>query len=510
MADPGVLSLAPILLAIGLALWTRQVLISLGSGVLVASVLLNADHPWESLIYVIDPLIIDSLADRDHVKVITFTLLVAGTLEVVSRGQGTRALVNLLTRKATNRRSGQMATWSAGMLVFFDDYANCLIVGNSMRPLCDRLRISREKLAYLVDSTAAPMATLALISTWVGYEVSLIGDALEASGSDANAYAFFIEGLPYRFYPFLALFFGLAIAWTGRDFGPMATAESQASESTVPTDHEPPPASRAWLAAIPIATLVLVTGLSLWIQGVEAVGPNASLFDIIGASDGYDAMLHGSIAGLTLAVVIGMLLRALRPSEMVEACLDGARGLAEPIVVLLLAWTLGTAVQELQAAEYLVEALGGSIPDWLLPTLVFVLSAAIAFATGTSFGTMAVLIPLAIPLAFSADGPHSLVLATSASVLAGATWGDHCSPISDTTVLASTGSGCDHAAHVSTQLPYALVAGAFTILLCTIPAGLGLSPWLCLILGCTACGLVVRFAGKLPEERQASSEAPPT
>ena len=205
MNDPNVFSLAPVLLAIGLALWTRQVIISLGSGVLLAALILCDLQPWSAIVYVVDPLLLDAIADRDHVKVMLFTLLVAATLEVVSKGRGTHALVGLLTRKANTRESGQVATWSAGMLVFFDDYANCMIVGNSMRPLCDRLRISREKLAYLVDSTAAPMATLALISTWIGYEVSIIGDALAASGSDADAYAFFIEGLPYRFYPFLHL-----------------------------------------------------------------------------------------------------------------------------------------------------------------------------------------------------------------------------------------------------------------------------------------------------------------
>ena len=209
MTEPNIISLAPVILAIGLALWTRQVLIALGAGVLLAALILCGFSPWDALVYVVDPLLIDAIADRDHVKVMMFTLLVAATLEVVSRGRGTHALVELLTRRAQTRESGQVATWSAGMLVFFDDYANCLIVGNSMRPLCDRLRISREKLAYLVDSTAAPMATLALISTWVGYEVSIIGDALAASGSEVDAYAFFIEGLPYRFYPFFALAFGL-------------------------------------------------------------------------------------------------------------------------------------------------------------------------------------------------------------------------------------------------------------------------------------------------------------
>jgi Na+/H+ antiporter NhaC len=499
MDAPSALSLAPVVVAIGLALWTRQVLVALGSGVLLASFMLVDWQPWHALVYVVDPLLIDALADRDHVKVLMFTVLVAATLEVVSRGKGTRALVDRLTRRARDRRSGQVATWGAGMLVFFDDYANCLIVGNSMRPLCDRLRISREKLAYLVDSTAAPMATLALISTWVGYEVSLIGDALAASGSHVDAYAFFIEGLPYRFYPFLALVFGLTIAASGRDFGPMREAEARALERPAPEPQEHIEPHLAWLAAIPIGALVGVTAFSLWAQGVQELGPDAGMLDIIGASDGYDAMLHGSIAGLTLASVLAFLLRALKPVEMVEACVDGVRSLAEPLIVLLLAWSLGRAVDELQAAVYLVDFLGDAIPVWLLPSLVFVVSAAVAFATGTSFGTMAVLIPLAIPLAFAAGGAQSIVLAASASVLAGATWGDHCSPISDTTVLSSTGAGCDLATHVQTQLPYAIAAGLVSILFCSLPAGLGVNPWLCLLAGSAACVGLIWALGKAPE-----------
>ena len=319
MNEPTILSLTPVLLAIGLALWARQVLIALGSGVLLAALLLTQWNPWSALVYTVDPLIIDAAADRDHVKVMVFTLLVAATLEVVSHGKGTQALVSLLTRRAKTPRSGQLATWSAGMLVFFDDYANCLIVGNSMRPVCDKLRVSREKLAYLVDSTAAPMATLALISTWVGYEVSLIGDALAAAGSEVDAYAFFIEGLPYRFYPILALVFGFGIAVSGKDFGPMLAAESKAKQAELPASPPEVRPQLAWLAAIPILALVWVTGYSLWAQGVEAVGSAASLFDIIGASDGYNAMLHGSIASLSLAVLLALILQALTITEMVEA-----------------------------------------------------------------------------------------------------------------------------------------------------------------------------------------------
>ncbi len=496
MTDYGLLSLLPIVLAIGLALKTRQIILSLGVGVFSASLILQGWNPWDAIVYTVDPLVLDAIADRDHVKVTLFTLFVAATLEVISQGRGTRALVDRITHWARSRRSGMVATWGAGMVVFFDDYANCLIVGGSMRSVCDRLKISREKLAYLVDSTAAPMATLALVSTWIGFEVSLMGDALAAVGQDQSAYAFFLEGLPYRFYPFLALAFGFFIAWTGRDFGPMVAAEARCVESAPEPESDAPPSARAWLGAVPIAALVGVTGASLWIQGTAAKGSDVPLFEIIGGADGYDAMLHGSVAALVLAALMATLMRALTISEVQDACITGIRNLVDAMSVLFLAWAMGTAIGELGAAQFLVATLGPTVPAWSLPTLVFTISAAIAFATGTSFGTMSIMIPLAIPLAFQIDPASTLALATSAAVLSGATWGDHCSPISDTTVLSSTGTGCDHAAHVATQLPYALAAGAISIAMGTLPAGFGLNPWLSLLLGIAACGLTVRLLGK--------------
>ena len=496
MTEYGLLSLLPIGLAIGLALKTRQIILSLGAGVLSASLILKNWNPWEAIIYTVDPLILDAIADRDHVKVTLFTLFVAATLEVISQGRGTRALVDRITRWARTRRGGMLATWGSGMVVFFDDYANCLIVGGSMRSVCDRLKVSREKLAYLVDSTAAPMATLALVSTWIGFEVSLMGDALKAAGQEQNAYAFFLEGLPYRFYPFLALAFGFFIAWTGRDFGPMAEAEARCVERHPEPETEAPPPIRAWLGAVPIAALVGVTGASLWIQGTASKGTDVPVFEIIGGADGYDAMLHGSVAALVLAVTMATTMRALTVSETQDACITGVRNLVDAMSVLFLAWAMGTAIGELGAAQFLVATLGPTVPAWSLPTLVFAISAAIAFATGTSFGTMSIMIPLAIPLAFQIDPASTLALATSAAVLSGATWGDHCSPISDTTVLSSTGTGCDHAAHVATQLPYALTAGIISIAAGTLPAGFGMNPWLSLLTGIAVCGVSVRLLGR--------------
>jgi Na+/H+ antiporter NhaC len=496
------LSLLPIVVAIVLALRTKHILLSLGMGAFVAALLLQGGHPWRALVTLVDPMLLDSAADRDNMKVIFFSLFIAGTVEVLRGAGGTAALVAAVTRKARTRRDGMVATWFAGMIVFFDDYANCLVVGSAMRDVTDRLRISREKLAYLVDSTAAPMATVALVSTWIGYEVGLMDEALVAAGREENAYAFFMQGLPYRFYPLLALGFAGMVAFSGRDFGPMLQAEARAAGDAPADDDglplpDRPPARLLLLAALPIAALVGVTGASIWAQGSAAVGPGAAIFEIVGAADGYDAMLHGSTAALTLALGLGMLWSDQGGAVMRHA-LRGMTEIFEPLCVLLLAWALSGAVNDLGAADYLVGMLGESLPAMALPTVVFVLGAGIAFATGTSFGTMAVLMPLVIPLSFAISSDMHIALASSAAVLSGAVWGDHCSPVSDTTVLSSTGAGCDHAAHVTTQLPYALTVGAVAVLTGTLPAGMGVPPAVSLLLGLAACAIILRWKGRTP------------
>jgi len=521
------LSLTPIVVAITLALWTRKIIPSLGAAVLLAALILKGGNPI-GMVTDACRLVWGAVADKDHLIVSFFTLSVAATIEILSQGKGTHALVNIVTKRATTWRSGQLVTWWAGMVVFFDDYANCLIVGGSMKAVTDRLRISREKLAYLVDSTAAPMATLALVSTWIGFEVGLIGDALEKEGVDTNAYAFFLEGLPYRFYPILALVFAFCIAALGRDFGPMHSAEQAARlrPSNNEADSEEFPASRAWLGGIPIAALVLVTGASLWTQGASSASEGDRLFEIIGNADGYKAMVHGAISALTLAAVMSVAMGALSPRGLGEAAYKGTKAILPAFAVLFLAWSLGSAIDELQAKEFIknlvIDEHGESVVAlWAFPTIIFVIAAAIAFSTGTSFGTMTVLIPLAIPLAYALENqgvsgsivldPHSsLAIATTSSVLAGATWGDHCSPISDTTVLSSTGAGCDHAAHVATQLPYALAAGILSIALGTLPAGFGISPWVLLPLGAAGCFAVVWLLGRPVQDPTDSTSSRPT
>jgi Na+/H+ antiporter NhaC len=444
--------------------------------------------------------------ESDHLIISAFSLLVAATVGVMTAAGGTRALVQSLSRVAKGPRGAMVTTWLAGMVVFFDDYANCLVVGNAMGPLCDRFQVSRAKLAYIVDSTAAPIASLALVSTWVGYEVGLLDEALKAAGStDVSAFSVFLYALPYRFYSIFTIFFVGAIALSGRDFGPMLVEEEKAR-------NRPPVAvdgmrarrrASLWLAALPVFTLVGLTfALMIWTGRAnlgEAV-QEARLFEILGEADAYWSMFMGALVSYVLAAILALGFGALRMGGIALSSWNSARAVLEALLILYLAWTLGSAIGDTNAAEFLSKLLSGTLPPVALPAVTFLLAAATAFATGTSFGTMSILIPLTVPLALLMTGGelNHILYGSTAAVLAGACLGDHASPISDTTVLSALGSNVDIVTHVRTQLPYAVAAGLVSMVVGYIPAGFGVTPWILLPAGGAMSVLVVLLLGRQP------------
>lgn len=510
------LSILPALLAIGLAFWTRNVFLSLGAALYVASctILWMGHGVGVSSVYFglgeSGDHIYGAVSSVDNLKVTVFSLLVGATVAIMAVSGGTQGLVNALMRFARNRRSGMLATWAAGLAVFFDDYANCMIVGSGMRPLADRLKISRQKLAYIVDSTAAPIASLALISTWVGYEVSMMEKGIEqavaagvlSSNEAMDPYGFFVSGIGYRFYCIFTIFFVMFVATTGRDFGPMLRAEKAVQEQGAFSEKPSARSGRAAFALLPLLVLIGTAmghlywgGLSSLRAGTDGV-QEFSLTDIFGAADGYQAMLMASVMSVSTAALLAVLGARVSLRKTLGAALDGMGKMVGALAVLVLAWSLASAIDELQAGPYLKELIDGSIPVILFPTLVFVVSAATAFATGTSFGTMGILVPTVVFLSFSMSDDPVLHYAASGAVLSGACWGDHCSPISDTTVLSSLGTGCDHIEHVRTQMPYAMVCGLISVLLGSLPVMLGLSVWACIGLGIATCWLAVRLLGQ--------------
>jgi Na+/H+ antiporter NhaC len=524
-ALPGWLSVLPPIIAIGLALIFKDVLLSLFAGLFAGALFLFGWNPITAFARTIDSFVVPALADADRASIIVFSTLLGGMVGIISKSGGTQGIVDRIKSWATTARRGQIATWLLGVLIFFDDYANTLIVGSTMRPITDRLRISREKLAYIVDSTAAPIASIVPISTWIGFEIGLIAAAFTQLDLPYNAYGAFVGSILFRFYPLLALVFGFTVAFTCRDFGPMLRAEKRASESgkvvgdgDVPlSDFDEgaltPPAEaprRAINAFLPISTVIAVTVIGLFVTGSGAVdrgdfsATSVWLREVFSNSDSYRALLWASLSGVGVALVLPLAQRILTVREATAAMIQGFRAMMMAIVVLLLAWGLGDICGALHTADYLVELLAGTMPPQLVPALVFFLSAATAFATGSSWGAMGILMPLVIPIchgmsteagyAVGTDTYYVLLLGTISSVLAGSVWGDHCSPISDTTILSSMGSGCDHIAHVRTQMPYAVTVGAVAVLVGDLPTAFGLSPWISLIAGSViVVAIVLRF-----------------
>jgi Na+/H+ antiporter NhaC len=527
---PGWYSLLPPLLAIVIALVLREVVTALFVGVWFGALAVAGFNPLVATWRVVDEFVVPALADTDggHVQIVVFSLLLGGMVGIIAKNGGSMGIVEAVSPFARTARRGRIATWLAGMGVFFDDYANTLLVGNTMRPITDRLRISREKLAYLVDSTAAPLAALVPISTWVGYEISLIADGLRIAAEQNPAasagllgmspFTVFIETIPYRFYPVLALYFAGLTAFMRRDFGAMAVAERRASTGgglfrpgarlmTDTTSRAMDPkegiAHRWWNAGLPVLSVVVVVLVGLWVTGRASAGPGASLYDVFGAADPFITLLWGSLAGCLVAIALSTAQRILTLEESIDAWLSGMRAMLLAMVILTLAWSLGSVTEAIGTAPYLTQILEGRVALQLLPVIVFATAAAMSFATGTSWGTMAILLPLVIPLSvslggFTDTGPdiqYTILLGNISSVLAGAIFGDHCSPISDTTVLSSMASGCDHVDHVRTQLPYALIVAVVGMALGDIGTAYGLPVWVALLGGAGVLFAFLRFRG---------------
>ncbi len=523
---PGWLSVLPPLLAIGLALATRDVLISLFLGIFGGAWILYQWHPFVAFGRTIDTFIAPAVADPGQASILVFTILLGGMVGLVTKNGGTHGIVERLKPYATTPRRGQLATWALGVMVFFDDYANTLIVGPTMRPITDKLKVSREKLAYIVDSTAAPVVCLFPISTWVGFEIGLISAAFQQLGLPYDAYTFFVQTIPYRFYPIFALVMVAALAITRYDFGPMLKAERRAREQglVLAEDAAPiadygsrevePPAEipkRAINAILPILTVIGVTILGLYLTGSASLGDDeASIRTVLQNADSTRALLWGSLSGMLLALILALSQRLLKIREAMAAMMGGFKAMFMALVVLVLAWALAAVCSQLHTADYLVAIVSGNVAPVWLPALTFLLSAATAFATGSSWGTMGILEPLVIPICHSLSlaaghdvGSESYtlyMLASIASVLAGSIWGDHCSPISDTTILSSMATGCDHIAHVRTQLPYALTIGILGILVGSIPAAFGLSAWISVLVGSLLVVGGVVFLGRRTQQ----------
>ena len=514
---PGWVSLLPAFTAIAVALIIRSVVPALLLGIWLGATALHSFSPKGAAIGLLDSFqvfVADAVADADHAAIILFTMMIGGMVGIITRNGGMMAIVKMVVSRAQTAMGAQVAAWLMGLMIFFDDYANTLVVGNTARPITDQVNISREKLAYIVDSTAAPVVSIALITTWIGYEVSLIDDALQGITEleGVPAYEVFLQSIPYSFYPILAIAFVFMVAVTGRDMGPMYTAEVRArkgrvlsvdedeeSDNSDTLEPKPDAPARPLNGFVPI--IVLVVAL---LGGLYATGEGETIREIVGSADPYKAMMWASFIGALTAAAMSIGQRILTTHETVDAWYGGARATLFGMIVLVLAWSMSDVTTALNANGYLITIVGESIPAAWLPAAVFVLAGVTAFATGTSWGTMAILVPLVVPLAWAVmsvngmteAGDMHILYSSVSCVLAGAVWGDHCSPISDTTVLSSIASGCNHIEHVRTQMPYALLVGLVAIVIGTVPGGYGVPPWVSLLVGGAILYVILRLRGR--------------
>lgn len=531
------ISILPPLVAIALALITREVIISLFAGVWIGALFISGWNPFVGTAESLETIVKVS-SDPEHMAIIIFSLLLGGMVGVMSRGGGTKGVVNVLGGFAKNRTQGQLFTTLSAFVIFFDDYANTLIRGNALRPMTDRLLISREKLSYIVDSTAAPVAVLAVITTWIGFEITQIQSALSTlaaqspdpataamlqAGAD-NAFTIFLHSLPYLFYPVLALAMVFLVIFMRRDFGPMYEAERRAftgggvlrpgsmpasdtNMASLQPDEDKP--QRWYNALVPVAVVIAVALIGLTITGIQNRAADATGFlSIVGSADPFKALMWASFTGCVVAILMVVFQKILTLQEAVESLVGGMQSMMMAILILVMAWGLGEITVGIGTGDFLSSLLRDTLPLSLLPGLVFFIASAIAFATGTSWGTMAILFPVVIPLAVTmgagvgfAGGEHyAILLGCVSSVMGGAVFGDHCSPISDTTVLSAMSSACDLIDHVRTQLPYALLVAVVALVVGEIPAAFELiHPVVGMVAGVVILWGVLKVFGKDPE-----------
>ena len=532
----GIWTLIPPLVAISLAFITKNVIVSLVIGIMSGGFILNisGNNPFMALFYSFLDLIqraVNSLADPWNAGIILQVLAIGGVINLVGKMGGAKAIAEALSKRAKSAKSAQIITWVAGLLVFFDDYANSLIIGPMMRPVTDKMKISRERLAFIIDATAAPVAGIAIISTWIGLEVGLIGSAFDSIGVETNAFGVFLNTIPFRFYNILILGFIVITALLLKDFGPMRKAELECrrgglnlssnedvnKELSKHDELEPLPGVKlsVWNAIIPIGALILGALFAFYYSGYTAImgGEDSAVIQLMQNSpasfdaikeafsnaDASVALFQSAFFAGLVAIIMGVAKKIFTLSEALDIWVDGMKTLIITGVILICAWSLSSVIKELGTAKYLIQLLSGSLPPFILPSLIFVLGAIISFATGTSYGTMGILMPLAIPLAYSINPDMSYVIVATSAVLTGAIFGDHCSPISDTTILSSMGAGCNHIDHVRTQMPYAIFVAVITIVFGYIPAGFGLPVYVVLPIAFVAMFIGIQIFGKSVE-----------
>ncbi len=502
-------SLLPAIIAIALALITKEVYSSLFIGIVVGGLLYAGFAPVATMEHVFVDGMIAQLSDPWNVGILIFLVILGAMVMLMNRAGGSAAFGRWSVEHVKTKTGAQLATIALGVLIFIDDYFNCLTVGSVMQPLTDKHGISRAKLAYLIDATAAPVCIIAPISSWAAAVTGFV--------DGANGLTLFIRAIPYNFYAMLTIVMMLTLSIGKFDFGPMKAAEQKLrlsasadkdrpeSSITGAEDQPNPPVSskgRVIHLVLPIVSLIACCVVGMIYTGGFFDGE--TFVDAFSNSDASVGLVYGSSAALLITLIFFMATRVLTFKECMNAIPEGFKSMVPAILILTFAWTLKAMTDSLGAKEY-VASLVSSVSDnnsvmGLLPAFVFLIGCLLAFATGTSWGTFGILIPIVVNV-FGADLNNELMIIAISACMAGAVCGDHCSPISDTTIMASAGAACDHIEHVSTQLPYAITAAAVS-LVCYLVSGFVRNWIFCLILGAVLIIVVCTLLKKLDEGNQ--------
>lgn len=468
MFTDSIWALLPPLVAIILALITKEVYSSLMIGIIAGGLLYAGFNPVVAMEHIFNEGMIGQLSDPWNVGILVFLVVLGSIVMLMNRAGGSAAFGRWASTHVKTRKGAQLATFALGVLIFIDDYFNCLTVGSVMRPVTDKNKISREKLAYLIDATAAPVCIIAPISSWAAAVTGFV--------DGTNGLALFIKAIPYNLYAFLTIGMMLMLILSGCDYGPMKKAEKNLPEEKMPdksivesgmtgAEEQPaPPVSEKGKVihlVLPIITLIFCCVIGMIYTGGFFEGE--SFVDAFANSDASVGLVYGSMAALFITVIFYLLTRVLSFKECMNAIPEGFKSMVPAILILTLAWTLKSMTDSLGAAAYVASVVekiaeNGMVMSFL-PAFVFLIGAFLAFATGTSWGTFGLLIPIVV-FTFGGDVNNELMIIAISACMAGSVCGDHCSPISDTTIMASAGAQCEHINHVSTQLPYAITAAA--------------------------------------------------
>lgn len=463
--DVGFWSLVPPLLTIALAIITKEVLLSLVIGVFTGCLIMTGWAPFPAFEGMIS-LIVEKLTTEWNMQVLVLLVMLGGLIGIMIKSGGSVAFGNWISKKVHSRKGVQGTAWGIGLLIFFDDYFNCLTNGAIMRPVSDKAGVSREKLSYLIDSTAVGICLIAPVSSWVAFIASLIAESFNSYDVKIDAFQAFLKCVPYNFYAWLSMIMVACVIIFGIDFGPMAKAEKRTRttgklcESTFSggeADEDDFSAidvseGKPYHLLIPIGVFIACTIFFMLLTG--GFFESHDILDTINNMDGMIALVYSVFISVLVAIILGAVTRVSNVPESFAALVVGAKSMLFVILLLTLAWSIGGVCENLGTGEYVASLLQGNVPEFIVPVILFIFAYLITFSTGATWGTFAIMIPVAVPMAIAIN--PDLMFVYIAASLAGGGGGAHCSPLADTSILSSCAANIKLIDHIKTQAPYSL------------------------------------------------------